>query len=174
VTTSNRPVVHDRSPLRLSLARPPAPRELDGGWWPQSRDLAIELADLVAHFPEGRGGILRAAVSPDDWDSAPRRVPVDGASVKVASPHRGERHVIELRTSGRGDLRLLVVPSTLSRDQGEEAMLAAATPGHAYTAASILEVVEESDHPEPFDQWNDGGDAWWDPDPTAPSFRTDD
>jgi hypothetical protein len=156
------------------MARPPAPSELDGGWWPQSRDLAVELADLASHFPPGQGEISRASVSPTDWNSSPRRVAVGAGQVRVSAGRGNDLHVIELKTTSRRVLRLLVVPSVMSSEQAEEAMLAAATPGHAYTAESILEIVEESDHADSFDQWNDTGDAWWDPHPVPPSFRTAD
>lgn len=36
-----------REPLRLRLSGSPGMARLDGGWWPQSRDLERELADRV-------------------------------------------------------------------------------------------------------------------------------
>ena len=44
----------------------PGRDHLDGGWWPQSRDLAVELADLVDHFPQAHGRIQRAVYSPPE------------------------------------------------------------------------------------------------------------
>ncbi len=61
-----------RVPLRLRLADRPQP--LDGGWWPQSTDLGVELADLVERFPAEQARIVRALYSPPDWEDAPKRV----------------------------------------------------------------------------------------------------
>ena len=59
----------------------------------------------------------------------------------------------------------------LSADQGEEALLAAATRGNAEPAASLLATVTEYPDVDPWDHWNDDGGSWWDPDLPAPSFR---
>jgi hypothetical protein len=55
-----------RVPLRLRLSDPDRPHPLDGGWWPQSSDLSVEMADLVDGFPADRGRIVRALYSPPD------------------------------------------------------------------------------------------------------------
>ena len=144
---------------------------LQGGWWPQTRDLAVELAELTDHVSTELGTVSRASISPPDWDSPPRGVAGDRGMVKVRALPREDPHVIELRVSGRRPLRLLVVPPAMSAARAEEAMLAAATPRHSYTAASILEVVAESRDHDEFDEWHDSGGSWWDPNPLAPSYR---
>ena len=146
---------------------------LDGGWWPQSRDLAVELADLVDHFPAECGRVVRALVSPPDWDPAARRVPVVGGRIKVGSFPRDDTHLIELKTSDRTVLHVLVVPPGFSDDQGAEALLAAATPGNSHAAGDLLSVVAERHDVDPADHWEDEGGAWWDDDKAAPSFRTE-
>ena len=162
-----------RVPLRLRMGAHPGRDRLDGGWWPQSRDLAVELADLVDHFPPGYGRVARALYSPPDWDSPPRRVPVTGREMKVGCFPRDDTHLIDLTMSDRTVLRILVVPPGLSRDQGEEALLAAATPGNDHLAHSLLDAATDFDDVDPADQWSDEGGAWWHPHPTAPSFRTE-
>src|SRR3954447_397461 len=92
MTTSNGSIPLRRIPLRLRMGEAPAPGGLQGGWWPQSRDLAVELADLVDHFLPERGRIVRATYSPPDWDPAPRRVPVARGYVKVGSFPRDDTH----------------------------------------------------------------------------------
>ena len=161
-----------RAPLRLRMAEHPGSGHLDGGWWPYSRDLAVELADLADHFPPRSGRIVRALVSPPDWDSAPRRIPVAPGYMKVGSFSRDDTHLILLTTTNRTVLRLLVVPPGFTRDQGEEALLASATPGNTHSATDVLEEV--TDHPatDPRDHWTDDGGSWWGPGRVAPSFRT--
>jgi hypothetical protein len=142
------------------MAEHPGSSHLDGGWWPHSRDLTVELADLVEHFPPESGRIVRALVSPPDWDPAPRRIPVARGYVKVGSFPRDDTHLVYLSTADRTVLRVLVVPVGFTRDQGEEALLAAATAGNAHSATALLDEV--TDHPdiEPMDHWTDDGGSW--------------
>lgn len=172
MTTSNGPILtRTRVPLRLRMAQHPGHDHLDGGWWPQSRDLAVELADLVEHFPPELGRIVRAVYSPPDWDRGPRRISTTRGYVKVGSFPRDDTHLVHLKTSDRAVLRVLVIPEGLSADQGEEALLAAATRGNAEPAKSLLATVTEFPDVDPADHWHDDGGSWWDPDPTAPSSR---
>jgi hypothetical protein len=161
-----------RVPLRLRMAVPNGRSRLDGGWWPQSRDLVVELADLVDHFPPEFGRIVRALVSPPDWDPAPRRIPVTGGYVKVGSFPRDDSHLIHLSTSDRSVLYLLVVPPGFTEDQGAEALLAAATSGNKHSAIDLLDTVTEYPDVDPFDHWSDDGGSWWEPRADAPSFRS--
>jgi hypothetical protein len=147
---------------------------LDGGWWPRSRDLAVELADLVDHLPREYGRVVRAVFSPADWDPAPRRVSVAGGQVKVSPFPRDDAHVVELKTSDRTVLHLLVVPPGFSEDQGAEALLAAATAGNTHAAGDLLAVVSEHPDVDPADHWKDAGGSWWDDSRPAPSFRSGD
>ncbi len=178
MSTSNGPIIvpeiatPGRGPLRLRMAEHPGTGYLDGGWWPHSRDLAVELADLVDHFPPRSGRIVRAFVSPPDWDPAPRRIPVAGGYVKVGSFPGDDTHLILLTTSDRGMLRVLVAPPGFTRDQGEEALLASATAGNSHSATDVLEEVTDHPDTEPRDHWTDDGASWWGSDRVAPSFRT--
>jgi hypothetical protein len=161
-----------RDPLRLRMAEHPGRNYLDGGWWPQGRDLPVELADLVDHFPARFGRIVRALVSPPDWEPAPRRIPVSGGYVKVGSFPRDDAHLIHIKTSNRTVLRVLVVPPGYTRDQGDEALLAAATTGNAHSATELLDEVTQYPDIDPMDLWRDDGAAGWEPARIAPSFRT--
>ena len=173
--TSNGPILsRTRVPLRLRMAEHPGRDHLDGGWWPQSRDLAAELADLVEHFPPDLGRIVSAVYSPPDWDPAPRRIATTSGYVKVGGFPRDDAHMVHLKTSDGDVMRVLVIPVGLSADQGEEALLAAATRGNAEPAASLLATVTEYPDVDPWDHWNDDGGSWWDPDLPAPSFRKGD
>ena len=114
---------------------------LDGGWWPQSRDLPVELADLIGHLPTQHGRVARALFSPPDWEPAPRRIPVAGRYVKVGSFPRDDTHLMLLKMADGSTLRLLVVPPDFSEDQGDEALLAASSRGNAHSALDLLETV---------------------------------
>ena len=117
-----------RRPLRLRMVEHPGSGRVDGGWWPQSRDLAVELADLVENFPPAVGRIVQVLYSPPDWDPAPRRIPVAHGFVKVGSFPGDATHLMHLTTSDRRVLRLIVVPPDVSGDGGAAALLAACLP----------------------------------------------
>jgi hypothetical protein len=104
----------DRLPLRLQLNSKLGQGRLDGSWWPQSRDLAVELADLVDHFPAEPGVVYRAVFSRPDWDTAPHKVRVARGIIKVGSFPRDDNHQIWLTMSNRRMIGLSVKPPTSS------------------------------------------------------------
>ena len=132
-----------RVPLRLRLSDPDRPHPLDGGWWPQTADLSVEMADLVDEFPADRGRIVRALYSPPDWEDAPKRVTTARGYIETAAFAREFSPVMILTTSNRQKLCLLVIPSSLSASQGEAALEAAVTPYFASSPAQILATITE-------------------------------
>ena len=171
MATSNSSIPRSpRQPLRLRMGEKPGSAPLDGGWWPQSRDLTVELGDLVDHFPASLGRIVRVLFSAPDWDDAPKRVPTKRGYVKVGFDPNDDTHVVVLTTSERQELCILVVPPDMSRTKGDEALLAAVTPGYATSPSALLTTVSERPDVDDGDHWNDGGEAWWGS-ATAPSYR---
>lgn len=160
-------------PLRLRLARDLGRNHLDGGWWPYSRDLTAEVGDLVDHFPSDRGRVVRALFSPPDWEIAPRRVPTARGYVKTGSFVRDDTHLVLLTLADRTVLHVLVVPPGFTREQGEEALLAAATAGNEHSAAELLAtVVDQPPATDAADHWSDDGGSWSGPHAGAPSSGT--
>jgi len=178
MSASNGPIlpseIHSpsRGPLRLRMAEHPGRDQLDGGWWPHSRDPAVELADLVDQVPTRSGRIVRASISPLDWEPAPRRIAVVGGFVNIGSLPGDDRHLVRLETADRTVLHVLVVPPGFTDAQGAEALLAAATSGNAHSASDLLREVTELPDVDPSDLWSDDGKSWWEPHAVAPSFRT--
>ncbi|HSE69648.1 MAG TPA: DUF5994 family protein [Nocardioidaceae bacterium] len=181
MTTSN----ETRVPLRLRLSPAAGRGALDGAWWPQSRDLETELADLVDHYPVTAGRVVRAVYSRPDWSSTPRRVAVKTGAVKTGSYPQDDSHRIMLGMSGREIVQLLVVPPDTAPERASAVMRVAATPTNRRSATEILESdLKESDLKEsgirepgirePGEEsahWNDDGGSWWDPNPVPPSQR---
>jgi len=160
-----------RQPLRLRMVEEPGSQPLDGGWWPQSRDLTVELGDLVDNFPAKLGRIVRVLFSPPDWDDAPKRVPTARGYVKVGFDPHDDTHVVVLTTSDRQELCVLVVPPEMSRTKGDEALLASVTPGYASSPGALLAAIRERPDVDEGDHWNDKGESWWGS-ATAPSYRS--
>lgn len=127
---------------RLAIGPAPAGRDsLDGGWWPRSRNLSQEFAELYESFPAECGRILRAVYSPPDWDDAPRRLTVGTRTVKVGNFPGDDTHLILVTTWNRTNYCLLVIPPDFDEAQGAEALLAAATQGNRHSARQLLDAV---------------------------------
>jgi hypothetical protein len=107
----------DRVALRIELRADPVPGDLDGAWWPQSRDLQVEAADLVDNFPQASQRIQRLLFSRPDWDDAVvdgrgiRRIHARRGPVKTGSFPSDDTHLMILAMGAGHRLRLLVVPS---------------------------------------------------------------
>lgn len=130
-------------PLRLALRDGPRSRAVDGAWWPRSRDLAVEVADLVDHFPSDVGRISRLLFSRPDWEPGD-----DGESVLAVRAGRGmvkvgsfpddDTHVVVLKMSTGEPLRLLVVPADLDAELAPRVMALAADATNTRSPRSLL------------------------------------
>ena len=160
-----------RGSLRLRLSASPGQATLDGAWWPRSRDIDVEVADLVNHFPASIGRVYRVLFSRPDWDTRPHTVAVARGRIKTGSFPRDDTHMVMLRMSTVNDLRLLVVPP--DHAAGEQAMTLAADPSNRWSAGQILSAgAFDGEDSEQNDHWVDEGGSWWQrPEAGAPSFR---
>jgi hypothetical protein len=123
------------SSLRLQLNPTPSPGAPDGAWWPRSRDLHAESADLVDHFPHAAGHINRLLYSRPDWDDATtdgrgvRRIVAARGPVKTGSFPRDDTHLMVLTMATGHRLKLLVIPSDTEPADAERLLGAAGTTG---------------------------------------------
>ncbi|MEU9372538.1 DUF5994 family protein [Streptomyces sp. NPDC048255] len=125
-------------PARLSLTPKTAlAGQLDGAWWPSSRDLAAELPALAAALDEPWGRITRVSVNPARWPVIPHRVSVDGRTVHVGwfDQQDPDKLILLSYTVGRWDL--LVIPPETEPAAAARLMAAAAIPG-SVLAADVL------------------------------------
>jgi uncharacterized protein DUF5994 len=157
-----------RTPLRINLVEPRAAGSLAGVWWPQSRDIDVEVADLVDNFPGGR--VSRVLFSRPDWDTHPRSVQLGGRRVKTGSFPSDDTHLIILKMADHSVLRLLLVPP--GHPRGESLMRDDLDDRDHHDARDILSMDVPSPEPDSADHWDDDGGSWWHPDPTPPSYRT--
>ncbi len=132
-----------REPLRIRLDNGFTSGPLDGAWWPQSRNLQIEAADLVDHFPDLLGGIDRLLFSRPDWDAvrgAPsvRHIHAAIGTVKVGSFPSDDTHVMIVKMRSGQRLRLLVVPSDTHPDLAAQVMEQAADDRNTHSPSALL------------------------------------
>jgi len=132
--------------------RPPAPPGLrlqldptmtgtgavDGGWWPRSRDPDAELPGLIAGLDSSLGPITRVALNLDAWDTAPRRVAVDGRRVRVGWFRHVDPDTIGVTRAGQDRVALLVIPPQATTAAAGSAMATAADGVNSAGPADIL------------------------------------
>ena len=111
---------------------------VDGGWWPRSRDPDAELPGLIAGLDASLGPITRVALNLDAWDSAPRRVAVDGRRVRVGWFRQMDAHTIGLTRAAQDRVVLLVVPPQATPAAAQIAMAMAADGATNAGPADIL------------------------------------
>lgn len=138
------PTSSERVALRIQLCAGAPSGAVDGAWWPQSRDLQREAADLVDHFPPLAGRIERLLFSRPDWDAvseAPsaRRIRTARGAVKVGSFPRDDTHLMVAKLSSGQRLRLLVVPSSTEPGRAAELMRQAVDHHNTRSASALLD-----------------------------------
>ena len=111
---------------------------VDGGWWPRSRDPDAELPGLIAGLDASLGPITRIALNLDAWDSAPRRVAVDGRRVRVGWFRQMDAHTIGLTRGSQDRMVLLVIPPQATTAAAGIAMAMAADAANSARPADIL------------------------------------
>jgi uncharacterized protein DUF5994 len=111
---------------------------VDGGWWPRSRDPDAELPGLIAALDSSLGPISRVALHLDAWDTAPRRVAVDGRRIHVGWFRHIDAHTIGVTRAFQDRAVLLVVPPQASTAAAGVAMAMAADAANSTGPADIL------------------------------------
>jgi hypothetical protein len=161
------PAAENSSPrVRLTLSTSTGFSALDGAWWPRSRNLETELADLVDHFPATSGRIVHAVYSGPDWRPAPRRIKVKQGVIKVGSFPTDDSHRILLTLSSREILHILVIPPHSSPVLALAVMVTAASPGNRDSAATVLQDAQQAEDEDAAARWSDDGGVW---EPRLPS-----
>lgn len=146
--------------LRLQMSNEVSPDGLDGSWWPRSRDLQREAADLVDHFPAGIGRISRMLFSRPDWDNSSadgrgvRSIRAARGPVKVGSFPSDDTHLMILTLSSRRRLKLLVIPSDTPDLEAADLLVAATG---ATTTPPRATRPDETNHSAPSDDQSPAG-----------------
>lgn len=137
-----RPVPFRAPTARLALrSKSPSagPAELDGAWWPRSRDLPGELSALADVLDPLWGRITRIAVNPRFWPILPPRFFVNGHVVKVGwFTSELDPHAILLLSYTAGNWNLLVIPPETGARPAARLMAAASADTDAPLTATAL------------------------------------
>lgn len=128
-----------REALRLTLKpKAAAMGAVDGGWWPRSMDPLAEFPALIAGLVLRVGRVDRLAYNMTVWGDAPRRMVVDGRTIRLEGFRSLDPHRVLVSGHDGHRMVLLVVPPQTAEDAGGAALLRAADPGNAEQPAQIL------------------------------------
>ncbi|WP_326666208.1 DUF5994 family protein [Streptomyces canus] len=122
--------------LRLETT-PSREGNLDGAWWPRSRDIGAELPDLIHVLTGHLGPVTRVGLDATAWDELPTRLVIDDRVVHIDSFPVGDNTVLITR-GDQDHFSLLVVPPHATPDAAHAAMARAVRPDNISPAAQIL------------------------------------
>jgi hypothetical protein len=136
-------VTDHREPLRLKLKPKTAIAvgQVDGAWWPRSRDLALELRALLPVLAVRLGRIERVTYHLGDWDPATRKIVVDGSVVRIGGFRAQRAGTLDVLAQLHR-VTLLILPPAASPRPADRVML---TAGHRDNADSVAELLSASD-----------------------------
>jgi hypothetical protein len=140
-TSTTAPPTRPPAPPGLRLQLDPAMAgtgAVDGGWWPRSRDPDAELPGLIAGLDSSLGPITRVALNLDAWDTAPRRVAVNGRRVRVGWFRQLDPDTIGVTRAGQDRVALLVIPPQATTAAAGSAMATAADGSNSAGPTDIL------------------------------------
>lgn len=137
---------------------------LDGGWWPRSRDLVVELPALVRVLAVRLGRVSRVAFPLTAWNIQSRQIIVDGREIRLEGFRHQDEHIVHVSAPDRRRITLLVIPLDTTVVAAHDAMMAASgrdnidQPADILAAAGVapprLALIPEDDQ----DRWaTDGG-----------------
>src|SRR5690349_6885514 len=136
-----RPAGVRHEPLRLRL-KPKAATTgyVDGGWWPRSRDLAIELPGLLEVLAVRLGRIERVGYHLTEWPPTVRKISCGGSVVRLAGYRTQHADTMDV-LGARQRVTLLVVPPEESAPAAHAALMAAGHRGNTDHVEALLRSV---------------------------------
>ena len=121
----------------------------DGGWFPRSRDLAVEVPELVAELDRRGIRVERFTYPLDAWSPAPRKVVVQGRVVRTGGFRSMDRQVVCLTwEGGRRRADLLVVPPETDVLTGARALRLAVRRGLPPSPQMVLAAARSTPLPQ--------------------------
>ena len=112
---------------------------IDAAWWPRSLDLTAELPPLLDVVWTAARDISRVTYSIAGWDPAPRRLRVEGRTVRLGGFADSDVLTIRLTDAWRSDrIDILVIAPDTDPAVAERALLFASEAANPERAEEIL------------------------------------
>lgn len=118
---------------------------VQGGWWPLTDKLHVELQHLLAALSSRSGTIERVIYDETNWAPASMRMEFRGHSV-ILEPSNTSPNTLVLSGKKFGTLVLLVVRPDTDSAAAYVAVMAAADPNDRSTADELLAIAMRADH----------------------------
>ncbi|QNI06985.1 hypothetical protein GAN17_12325 [Mycobacterium kubicae] len=139
----SRPTPPEHTPRLRLKPKAPVSGFVDGAWWPHSRDLTVELPDLLAVLSVRLGRINRVIYSLSEWASSPAKLTISGHTVRLGGYRYQPVNTVEVIGLNGARIVLLVVSPEAAPDQAHAVMMAAAGPNNALTVETLLTISAE-------------------------------
>ena len=124
---------------RVRFRRTSVPGFVDGGWWPQSADLAAEVPALVRAARASGRQVFRVMYSLEAWQRPPRTLLVDGVAVKLGGYRSVDASIVTLvDPSGWVRADVVVIPPDTDPSFAEAALVSASSDDN-HRALEILD-----------------------------------
>ena len=134
-----------RQSLRLKLKpKTPTTGDVDGAWWPRSRDLSAELPALLAVLAVRLGRIQRVSYNLTTWNLAHRCLNVDGHQVRLGGFHAQHPHTIGVTAANGMRLTLLILPPATQPATAHPIMMIAARRNNIDSIDELLAPIAET------------------------------
>jgi hypothetical protein len=135
-----------RDPAALTEAarisfRQPVSRSgfIDAAWWPRSLDLTVELPPLLDVLWTAGREVIRITYNIAAWDPAPRRMGVEGRTVRLGGFTTGDPVTVTLSDAGGAErIDILVIAPSTDPSLAERILLLASEGDSPYRAGAIL------------------------------------
>ena len=112
---------------------------IDAAWWPRSRDLSAELPPLLDVLWTAGREITRITYNLAAWEPAPRRLPIEGRTVRLGGFATSDPLTVRLSDAwGRERFDLVVIAPDTEPGVAQRALLLAGEADGPYRAEEIL------------------------------------
>jgi hypothetical protein len=127
-------------PARITFRQPISTSGfIDAAWWPYSTDLTVELPALLDVMWSAAREINRVTFSIGAWEPAPRRMQVQGRTVRLGGFKTSDPITIRLSDAwGRERVDILVIAPTTDPEVAERALELTGRSGSPHRAAELL------------------------------------
>lgn len=133
------------TPARIGFRQPVSSAGyLDAAWWPRSRDLTAELPGLMAVLWTAGREVNRITFNLHTWNAAPRRMQIEGRTVRLGGFASGDPVTIRLSDPwGKERIDVLVIDPDTDPAVAERIFTAVEKADNPYRAHEILEHAAE-------------------------------
>jgi hypothetical protein len=115
---------------------------IDAAWWPRSHDLTSELPPLLDVLWTAAREITRITYNIAAWDPAPRRMRIEGRTVRLGGFTTSDLLTVRLSdAAGAERIDILVVAPDTDADLAQRALLLASEADSPYRAEEILTIA---------------------------------